>query len=232
MLAFKASLLVLAAGPGWLECGGHVKYLAVVTGARCDFIGHVLLSPASIFRLSFVIRLTLGLFLLSHHRLLGSAQPQTTNIWNWLKSLTIKPDARHVLQVHVSPVQRVTTARLLNMIRLPHLKRCGVTPVWVMRRWGLLWSVLSQSSRSSRTIWLASYGLFCRPAAASANSSSSENSKLCLCGWCMFVRASNEGSRRLREDFTITEKVPYDNCIGITISWLLTVFWRLLRIVS
>ena len=67
-----------------LECGGHVKYLAVVTGARCDFIGHVLLSPASIFRLSFVIRLTLGLFLLSHHRLLACSapQPQTTNIWN------------------------------------------------------------------------------------------------------------------------------------------------------
>ena len=39
-----------------------------------------------------------------------------------------------MLQVHVSPVQRVTAARLLNMIRLPHLKRCCVTPVWVTQR--------------------------------------------------------------------------------------------------
>ena len=97
---------------------------------------------------------------------------------------------------------------LLNLIRLPHLKRCCVTSClgYEMRRWGLLWPALSQSSRSRRTIWLASYGLFCHPAAASANSS--YNSKHCLCGWYMFVRASNEGSRRLRKDFTITEKVP------------------------
>ena len=37
----------------------HMKYLAVVTGARCDFIGHVPSLPSlagSIFRLSFVIQ--------------------------------------------------------------------------------------------------------------------------------------------------------------------------------
>ena len=62
-----------------------------------------------------------------------------------------------------------------------------------MRRWGLLWPALSQSSRSSRTIWLASYGLFCHPAAASANSSSSYNYKHCLCGWGMFVRYAGCG---------------------------------------
>ena len=116
--------------------------------------------------------------------------------------------AGHVLQVHVSPVQRVTTQHSSTWSGYPILKGVVSPPVWVMRRWGLLWPALSQSSRSRRTIWLASYGLFCHPAAASANSSSSYNYKHCLCGWYMFVRAWNEGSRRLRKDFTITEKVP------------------------
>ena len=92
-----------------LECGGHVKYLAVVTGARCDFIGHVLLSPASIFRLSFVIRLTLGLFLLSHHRLLACSAPQPHHYEHLELTGKSHNTAGHVLQVHVSPVQRVTT---------------------------------------------------------------------------------------------------------------------------